>query len=332
MDPYLGPCGKMRAGVGGRAAERLAHRPHKSLGKLRALRAELGASTSPPARAAENKAIPGQKWDSGRPEPRNRTRQTRRLISRHRPHGGPQRSCTMLQASATQRTAPDAVAHRAGPGGSATLGAAPDAVLHRAGTGLRGRGLLAAAVAAIAACLSAATAANGFLLECNSPDQMLNTYSVPSTSMRGLCKPPAYQEYVASLNGTGGSATMPQERDIPPSYNWGFELFDYWEVPETAGQSGAYHVFPDSHVPAVPHPNGGWVLFWANSENWRSRGFGPGPDQQQYYEPFGMMYGGRTWRWGYDNGGKWLMSVSPHPTDGNPWHLVGFYHAEDGFW
>jgi hypothetical protein len=44
------------------------------------------------------------------------------------------------------------------------------------------------------------------------------------------------------------------------------------------------------------------------------------------------MYGGRTWRWGYDNGGKWLMSVNPHPTDGNPRHLVGFYHAEDGFW
>lgn len=70
----------------------------------------------------------------------------------------------------------------------------------------------------------------------------------------------------------------------------------------------AFHVFPDSHMPAVPHPDGGWVVFWANCENWRSRGPTPYFEQQSYYEPFGMMYGGRTWRWGYDNGGKWLVS------------------------
>ena len=94
----------------------------------------------------------------------------------------------------------------------------------------------------------------------------------------------------------------------------------------------SFHTQPDSHIPAVPHPWGGWTVFWANAENWRSRGPSPYFESQQFWEPWHSVFGGRTWRWGYDNGGKWLMSVSPHPTDGNPAHLVAFYHAEDGYW
>jgi hypothetical protein len=45
-----------------------------------------------------------------------------------------------------------------------------------------------------------------------------------------------------------------------------------------------------------------------------------------------IYYGGRKDYRGFDNGGRWLMSVHPHPTDGNPRHLIAFYHAEDGYW
>lgn len=70
-------------------------------------------------------------------------------------------------------------------------------------------------------------------------NDMYNTHLVPSTSMRGLCKIPAYSEYLANqakIDGTNASeieqAThdMGKER-VAPSYNWGWWLGDYWEVP-----------------------------------------------------------------------------------------------------
>ncbi len=80
----------------------------------------------------------------------------------------------------------------------------------------------------------------------------------------------------------------------------------------------------------------GWITFWSECENYRSI------NQDRWLESGGYMqpdatwpniyYGGRKDYRGFDNGGRWLMSVHAHPTDGNPRHLLAFYHAEDGYW
>ncbi len=87
--------------------------------------------------------------------------------------------------------------------------------------------------------------AQGIILECKDAADMYSNWLVPSTSMRGLCKVPAYSEYLANLNKSSGAlggdnngtavemATQKGEK-AAPSYNWGFHLGDYWEVPVSA--------------------------------------------------------------------------------------------------
>lgn len=78
----------------------------------------------------------------------------------------------------------------------------------------------------------------------------------------------------------------------------------------------------------------GWVVFWAECENYRSinqdRWFeSPGYQQPAIQWPR-IYYGGRKDYRAFDSGGRWLMSVHPHPTDGNGKHLLAFYHGGYG--
>ncbi|KAI9005600.1 hypothetical protein DFJ74DRAFT_773874 [Hyaloraphidium curvatum] len=116
-----------------------------------------------------------------------------------------------------------------------------------------------------------------------------------------------------------------------PSYNWNAGLEGWLDVPNNAGIED-YHVFPDSHISAVQSVSGDWIVFWSNCQNWRSRGPTPMLEAQNRVEPNRWFYGGRTGAPGVANGGRWLMSVHRHPTDGNRRHFVAFTHMEDGFW
>jgi hypothetical protein len=124
--------------------------------------------------------------------------------------------------------------------------------------------------------LLSSASVQGIILECKDVSDIYNNWLVPSTSMRGLCKVPAYSDYLANLNKTADGdnngtavemATEKAEKQVAPSYNWGFHLGDYWEVPvsallyllylfsktcrclqETAGHSGV------SNVPSIRNP------------------------------------------------------------------------------
>jgi hypothetical protein len=126
---------------------------------------------------------------------------------------------------------------------------------------------------------------------------------------------------------------LPMEKRKPANA-WSATVSGYTPVPNTAGNP-AYHVFPDGHLSSLPSASGGWQMYWSNAENYRSIGSGPHAEEQTQIEPAvpypNIYFGGRTGKPGFDNGGKWLSSVHASP-DGNPSHLVAFYHAEDGYW
>jgi hypothetical protein len=79
----------------------------------------------------------------------------------------------------------------------------------------------------------------------------------------------------------------------------------------------------------------GYITFWSECENYRTISTNrwlDSPGWQVPYTPWPQIYfGGRRDYRGFDNGGKWMMAVHRHPTDGNPNHFIGFYHAEDGY-
>ncbi|KAI9023439.1 hypothetical protein DFJ74DRAFT_768045 [Hyaloraphidium curvatum] len=119
-----------------------------------------------------------------------------------------------------------------------------------------------------------------------------------------------------------------------PSRNWGVSVEGASDVPNVIGNP-AYHVFPDSHITVVNGASG-WVIIWSECENYRSVNDNRWLDSSGRMEPYiawpNIYYGGRKDYRGFDNGGRWLMSVHIHPTNGNPRHFIAFYHAEDGYW
>jgi hypothetical protein len=120
----------------------------------------------------------------------------------------------------------------------------------------------------------------------------------------------------------------------PPSKRWTFSLTPYKVLPNKLDTRWKryYHVTPDCFLPVIPKSTRrGWIQFWSESSNYRTTSStGPFFENAQVLDPFNMVFGGAYSGKGYDNGGKWLMSVFRHPVKGGA-NLVGFYHAQDNF-
>ncbi|KAI9002838.1 hypothetical protein DFJ74DRAFT_439805 [Hyaloraphidium curvatum] len=120
-------------------------------------------------------------------------------------------------------------------------------------------------------------------------------------------------------------------------FTWGWRMGGPEEIHnEGKNPVQPWHVFPDGGISTLRGSNGNFISFWSNAENYRTEG--PTAlleDQWQNvpYTPWPMIYyGGRVDYPAFYNGGRWLLSVHKHPTDGNPRHLVAFVHAEDAYW
>lgn len=114
--------------------------------------------------------------------------------------------------------------------------------------------------------------------------------------------------------------------DIPadPAVNWDFSLGESAIVPNHA-EVPIYYWYPDGHIAVLPEDDGQWVMYWSEAFNYRTIGPTQFPEDQHTLDPGDMIFGDRgNWE-GYDNGGKWLMSVFRMSGDS----LIGFYHAED---
>ncbi|KAI9006797.1 hypothetical protein DFJ74DRAFT_773421 [Hyaloraphidium curvatum] len=134
--------------------------------------------------------------------------------------------------------------------------------------------------------------------------------------------------------GTGAVLQPPPAAVRAPSNQWSVSLGPYGLVPNIVDRqwSNFYHVTPDCFVPVIPHSSGnGWIQFWSESSNYRTRSYrSPFFEDTALLEPSRYVYGGAYNGQGYDNGGKWLMSITRHPTKGGA-NLVGFFHAQDNY-
>ncbi|KAI9009198.1 hypothetical protein DFJ74DRAFT_687337 [Hyaloraphidium curvatum] len=118
-----------------------------------------------------------------------------------------------------------------------------------------------------------------------------------------------------------------------PSRSWRIALGPFRIVPNNVDRqySNFYHVTPDCFAPVLPRVAGGWMQFWSESSNYRTVATkSPFFEDAALLQPTKMVFGGAYNRPGYDNGGKWLMSVFRHPTKGGT-NLIGFYHAQDNY-
>ncbi len=138
----------------------------------------------------------------------------------------------------------------------------------------------------------------------------------------------------AGASGAGGAGgTAPQlppslacllEPGDKPSSDWSVWLGDKSLVPNNAGVP-YFEYMPDGHFSALKEENGQWAFYWSEFENFRTLGPSPFPEAQTTLSPAGKVAGGRGGQLGWDNWGKWLVSVFREDKS----KLIGFYHAED---
>jgi len=117
-----------------------------------------------------------------------------------------------------------------------------------------------------------------------------------------------------------------EDQDTEPQA-WEFTLLNASQVDNSLDWP-AYQWMPDGHLSTLwVNRTNQWVLFYPNSETYRSVGTTPLPDDQLTLEPTSTVLGGKLAFDSYNNGGEWLNSV--HDLGAS---LVGFVHAEDQYW
>jgi hypothetical protein len=108
-----------------------------------------------------------------------------------------------------------------------------------------------------------------------------------------------------------------------PGKRWSVQASDAALVTNRA-RVPIYQWFPDGHISSLPDGAGGWVVYWAEYESYRTTGSSPFPEDQVALDPLIKVFGARGGK-AWDNGGSWLTSV--YRLDGK--NLLAFYHAED---
>ncbi|KAI9025473.1 hypothetical protein DFJ74DRAFT_664411 [Hyaloraphidium curvatum] len=156
----------------------------------------------------------------------------------------------------------------------------------------------------------------------------ISPFPIPPAAMRAL-RGAAAALLLGALSASPAAAQ--------PKWDWGWRLGEPEEIHnDKKNLVQPWHVFPDGGISTFRGTNGNFTSYWSNSENYRNEG-ATALLEDQYRNvpetPWPMIYyGGRVDAPVFYNGGRWLLSVHKHPTDGNPKHLVAFVHAEDAYW
>ena len=104
---------------------------------------------------------------------------------------------------------------------------------------------------------------------------------------------------------------------------WSVELSSATKVNNSVGYP-LYKWYPDGHISVIQDEEG-YIMFWAEFQNYRSTGKTQFVEDQTKFDPTSSVFGRRGNFDSWDNGGSWLMSVFRE----NGVNFVGFYHAED---
>ena len=104
---------------------------------------------------------------------------------------------------------------------------------------------------------------------------------------------------------------------------WSVQLSPATKVENKIGYP-LYTWYPDGHISVLPDGNG-YIMFWAEFENYRSTGTSQFVEDQTKFDPTNSVFGRRGNFDSWENGGSWLMSVFRENGD----NFIGFYHAED---
>jgi hypothetical protein len=122
------------------------------------------------------------------------------------------------------------------------------------------------------------------------------------------------------LSFTGcGVFNEDMRRDSPPA-DIEVSLGNPEQVPNTPGVP-IYPWFPDGHISVIPKGDD-LEMYWAGSSSYRTTG--PAINKM-FLSPAHPVITGEEDKEAFDNGGAWLMSVTPLSDT----HYLGFYHAED---
>lgn len=111
-----------------------------------------------------------------------------------------------------------------------------------------------------------------------------------------------------------------------PSQDWTFTVGGMSVVPNTASVP-IYPWFPDGHITVLPDLAGGYLMFWAEVESYRTVGPSVLPAAHTHRDPVDQLFHGRVETSDYDNGGIWLHSVFRRSGK----NLLGFFVAEDQY-
>ncbi len=122
-----------------------------------------------------------------------------------------------------------------------------------------------------------------------------------------------------ALNIMGCGVFKDDGKTRPMAVDFSIALGNPELIQNTAGVP-IYPWFPDGHISVIPKGDN-LEMYWAGSPSYRTEG----PAVDNMLSPALPVITRGEGKEAFDNGGAWLMSVSP-VSDA---HYLGFYHAED---